>query len=181
MCLPRVPFVIVLLFCRGIGQGQEPPKAISSLYDVHAGMPKKQVLSGLAEQYTLKRMDVSSVDVWEVESKGPPKEHAEIGFSNGKTLSIVIRKFFSETPDTVQFAKSLHEALHSAADAPSNLDPASPQAKLWKLTNGRTGKAEVQTQIVQSDNLNELVFFISMGGAEFRVEVTTSPGSPRSE
>jgi hypothetical protein len=175
-------FLVVLTVTCGISRGQESAKAISSLYGVHEGMPEEQVLSGLSEQYKLTKMktSVASSDLWSVQSKQSPNERGEITFYNGKTLMIIIDKFSSQSPDAVQFAKKLQAALHEAGDVPKNLVPNSPQEKLWKLTNGRSGAAEVQTQIVQGNNLDQLLFFISMGGSEFRVQITTFPGNPTS-
>lgn len=134
-------------------QAQPKEPTVKSLLDVHPGMPKVAVLTGLASDYNLlKEGDLGrapELEVWYVSSKveriarGALAERAEICFIQGLTSSVKSKLYTTDSPDAVRFVDMLQSVIYESANPPTGADAAEVNAR--NMANARAfSKADDQ-------------------------------------
>lgn len=177
---------ILLLLGFGTATAQDPlqsvastaqPKVVTSIYDVHEGMPRDAVLTGLAKGYRLSKEPAlndmpATFETWLVQSKDSSDRMAEVSFFEGKTAAVHLRLFWSTASDAIRLAEELQVAAHNISDPPRDPDV------LQKVTNVRNGVAKIQTQDFHTVDFDERRLFLTMGERTFRITITKIEGQP---
>ena len=111
--MKRYPAILVLFTLFAFGA--DKPTAKDTIWvgiDLQLGLSKQVVMSQLAENYKLVKMEG---DNWLVESKNPPVvSYGQVEFENGK-LTGAARRWANGDEDSFAFAQSLDVPLSSSA------------------------------------------------------------------
>jgi hypothetical protein len=154
---------------------QSPTSAIASIYDVHEGMPKYEVLAGLASRYMLTRLfeDLSTgVELWLAQSKDPKGETAELLIDRSRVASVQLERFRSTSDDAIRLVEELESQIHAL-----NHPPKTP-SDIEKFLNMRSGVAQLETQELHYPDIDELRLFLTIGNRTFAIVVLKHTGRP---
>jgi hypothetical protein len=172
------------------------------LSELKPGVARDVALARLASQYTLTKLDQktdSGFEVWFAQSKAGPHESAEVSFVGGKTYSVKLNLFGSDSPFAAKLVSALHSAIYNSTTAPSESDAAAAarsmagrlgrnpevceteaaskvQMALWKFNNARFGPAQIgaSQSVGPTGDLQELS--IALGGRSFQISLFNIDG-----
>jgi hypothetical protein len=141
---------------------------------------------------------VPGFEAWVVTSKVAPFRSAELTFAEGKTNSVQLDLFSSESPDAVRLVDALQSALYGTTTAPSEADATSTaramlmqhgekfddallatvaefQLGVWKSTNSRFGAAQIIATTINNSKGELRTLSIVVGGRTFQIRLANVP------